>query len=192
MDFSAEKRELFLMQQAYSTLMSAANKVENRADKNIKGLTSRQYMAILAVLHLPPEETTIRNIAHKLGTTKQNANRLIAAIEKKGYLTVSGSKKDKRAVNIRVADSCLPVLLECAENGTAFLSDIFREFTENELKTLWRLLKKLHRFDGQEYAGFEDDANRRLGGVDENLQKKVFLAFRKTRNRQEDYHVCNG
>ena len=183
MDFSVEKRELFLMQQAYATLMSAANKVEHQADKCLRGPTARQYMAILAVLHLSPEETTIKNIAHKLGTTKQNANRLIAAIEKKGFLTVSGSKNDKRAVNIRVTNSCFPVLLECAEKGTAFLSDLFREFTENELKTLWRLLKKLHRFDGSEYAGFEDDTNRRFGGVDENLQKRVLLAFRKTRNR---------
>lgn len=39
MEYSKEIHELFLMQQAYATLMSAANKLEKQADKYYKKLT---------------------------------------------------------------------------------------------------------------------------------------------------------
>ena len=162
MDYAIEKRELFLMQQTYATLVSLANKLENHGDKYFRDLTARQYMAILAVFHLPPEETTIKNIALKLGTTKQNANRMIATIQKKGYITVSSCENDKRAVNIKVTDSGLQTMLECSEIGINFMADIFKDFDEQELAVLWNLLKKLHRFDGEDYSGFEEDATPRF------------------------------
>lgn len=182
MDYTKEIRELFFMQQAYATLMAVANKLEAQDDKYFKSLTSRQYMAILAVFHLPPEETTVKNIAKKLGTTKQNANQLIAAIEKKGYITTSTSEKDKRAINIKVTDSGVQAMLECAEIGVIFLADIFKDFDEKEIEILWCLLKKLYSFDGEEQDGFEEDANDRLEGDYSDLQTRALEAFRKKRN----------
>ncbi len=40
-------------------------------------------MTVLAMLHLPEEETTIVNIAYKLGATMQNVTQLIKSLEKK-------------------------------------------------------------------------------------------------------------
>lgn len=40
-------------------------------------------MTVLAMLHLPEEETMIVNIANKLGATKQNVTQLIKSLEKK-------------------------------------------------------------------------------------------------------------
>ena len=183
MDYSPEKRELFLMQQAYSTLVSLTNKIENQANRYFRGLTARQYMAILAVLHLPPDETTLKNIAGKLGTTKQNTNRLIAAVKRKGYITVSGNGNDKRAINVQMTDSGLEVMAENSEAGIIFMADIFSDFNEKELKILWDLLKKLHAFDGEEYSGFEDDVSSRFGGDYSRQQARVLEVFRKKRRK---------
>ncbi len=183
MDYTKEVQELFLMQQAYATLMSAANKLENRADKYLKGLTLRQYMAILAIFHLPPKETTMKNIAKKLGTTKQNANQLIDLVEKKGYITISKNESDKRAINVRMTDSGLQAMLENSEAGVIFMADIFKDFTEKELETLWQLLKRLLCFDGEDYSGFEEDASQRLEGDYSDLQARVLEEFKKRRTR---------
>lgn len=40
-------------------------------------------MTVLAMLHLPEKETTIVNIAYKLGATMQNVTQLIKSLEKK-------------------------------------------------------------------------------------------------------------
>jgi DNA-binding MarR family transcriptional regulator len=182
-DYSKELQELFLMQQAYATLMSASNKLEKQADKYFKKLTARQYMAILAILHLPQEETTVKNIAKKLGTTKQNANQLLTTIEKKGYIAISSSDIDKRAVNIKVTESGLQAMVESAESGTVFMADIFHGFNEKELETLWQLLMKLHCFDGEEFSGFEDDAGQRIEGDYSDLQTRALEEFRRRRDR---------
>ena len=156
------ERELFLAQQNYATLTSLANKLEKNIDRHTRGLTARQYMTVLAVFHLPPEETTLNNIAKKLGATKQNVNRLIAAVKQKGYITVSSDSSDKRAINVQLTDSGMQAMLENAKIGCAFLLDAFHGFSEDELETLWSLLKKLHRYDGEDYSGFEYDASERF------------------------------
>ncbi len=185
MNYSKEVNELFLMQQAYATLMAVANKLEAQDDKYYKGLTSRQYMAILAVFHLPPEETTLKNIAKKLGTTKQNVNQLISAIEKKGYIIITTSERDKRAINVKVTEPGIQAILECSETGVIFMSKVFKKFTEHELDTLWRLLKKVYSFDGEEHDGFEEDASGRLEGDYSDIQIRMLEEFRKRRKEQE-------
>ncbi len=158
MDYNKELRLLHLMQQVYSSLISVSNKLQTTGDKYCVPLTSRQYMTVLAMLHLPEEETTIVNIANKLGVTKQNVTQLIKSLEKKGLVTIAPSKKDRRAVNVRLTDLGLETMVNCGSNMTVdFMADVFNGFGEKELETLWNLLIKLYRFDGAEMDGFEDD-----------------------------------
>jgi DNA-binding MarR family transcriptional regulator len=151
-------RETFLRQQTYATLFSLANKLQIQGDKYLESLTSRQFMAMIAIAHLEEDETTLNNIARKLGTTKQSVKQLITIIEKKGYIVIAPSQKDKRAVNIKITESGKQAMLDCGERGMKFFSDLFKDFTVEEMEILWGLLKKLYRFDGEEQDGFEDEA----------------------------------
>lgn len=113
-------RELFLMQQAYGTLFSLANKIQVKGDRFLELLTSRQYMAMVAIAHLPEDETTLNNIARKLGTTKQSVKQLITIMANKGYVNVVPSRKDKRAINVKITKTGKEVLLAVAEKGIFF------------------------------------------------------------------------
>lgn len=104
MEYDKEYYLLHIMQQTYSSLVSVANKLQAIGDTYCEPLTSRQYMTMLAVLHLPKDETTIINIAKKLGTTKQNITQLIKSLEKKEFIAIKPSEKDKRAINVSVTD----------------------------------------------------------------------------------------
>lgn len=53
-------------------------------------------MAMVAIIHLPENETTLNNIAKKLGTTKQSVKQLITNLENKGYVLTVPSQYDKR------------------------------------------------------------------------------------------------
>lgn len=152
-------RDIFLMQQNYATLFSLANKVQAEGDKFIGKLTSRQFMAMMALAHLPEDEATINHIARKLGTSKQSVKQLISILEGKGYLTSVPSRKDGRAVNIHFTGAGRDIFLESGEKGMAFLATLFNGFAVDELETLWKLLKKLYGFNGENMDGFEDEAN---------------------------------
>lgn len=158
MDYDKELHLLHLMQQVYSSLISVSNKLQTTGDKYCNPLTSRQYMTVLAMLHLPEGETTIVNISNKLGATKQNVTQLVGSLAKKGLVEIVPSQKDKRAVNVCLTDLGLKTIVNCGSNMTIdFMADIFKEFDEKELETLWNLLTKLYRFDGAEMDGFEAD-----------------------------------
>lgn len=155
--FMDNHREIFLMQQTYATLFSLANKLQVKGDKYLENLTSRQFMAMLAIAHLQEDETTLNNIARKLGTTKQSVKQLITIIENKGYVITIPSQKDKRAVNVKITESGKRVMLECGERGLKFFANLFKDFTTEEMEILWGLLKKLYRFDGEQQDGFEEE-----------------------------------
>ncbi|PHA78852.1 MarR family winged helix-turn-helix transcriptional regulator [Bacillus pseudomycoides] len=170
-------RELFLMQQTYGTLFSLANKIQVKGDKFLELLTSRQYMAMVAIAHLPEDETTLNNIARKLGTTKQSAKQLITIMENKGYVNVVPSKKDKRAINVKITKTGKEVLLVVAEKGIFFLEELFKKLSTEELEIMWDLLKKLYSFDGEEHDGFEEEGNLQMDEDNIELQLRVMKEF---------------
>ncbi|HTY89691.1 MAG TPA: MarR family transcriptional regulator, partial [Methanocella sp.] len=148
--------KLFLMQQVYATLFSLANKLQVKGDEYLEGLTSRQMMTMIAIIHLPEDGASLNNIARKLGTSKQNVKQLVANMENKGFLAMMPSEYDGRSYNITITESGKQALLENGERGNRLFDDVFRDFTLEELHTLWSLLKKLYRFDGEEQDGFEE------------------------------------
>jgi len=159
MNYSKALRELHLMQQNYAAFFSVTNKLQAQGDSYFEKLTSRQYMIMLAVAHLPEDDTTLINIAKELGTSKQSAQSLITNLEKKGYLITGASKRDKRAINVKITQLGKQIMVECGEKVVTLMSDIFNNFTSDDLETLWRLLKKLDSEKNEEQIGFEENVN---------------------------------
>ncbi|WP_040207679.1 MarR family winged helix-turn-helix transcriptional regulator [Neobacillus jeddahensis] len=191
MDIKLLMKELHFMQQSYATLFSVVNKVQTRGDENLDILTSRQHMALIAIAHLPTESTTLMNIAKKLDTTKQTANKLITSLVKKGYVRTMPSKTDKRSINVEITNEGKKALVTSFEKTTLFLENMFHEFTTDEIETFWRLLQKLYRFDGEDLDGFEEDANlefnEQIQSDLDSYQEKVLAKFSKRR-----YGGANG
>lgn len=181
MDINGLINELHLMQQSYATLFSVVNKVQTRGDEYMEILTSRQHMALIAIAHLPTETATLTNISKKLGTTKQTANKLMTGLIKKGYVKSVPSQKDKRSINIEMTAEGKKALVDCSERSVYFLADLFQQFTSEEVATLWRLLQKLYRFDGEEQDGFEENANIQLGVGNPLDTEKILGEFEKRR-----------
>ncbi|MDP4094724.1 MAG: MarR family transcriptional regulator, partial [Bacillota bacterium] len=149
----------------------------------LEGLTSRQYMTMIAIAHLPENETTLNNIARKLGTTKQSVKQLITIIEDRGYIITVPSPRDKRAVNVKITEAGRQVLLEVGEKGIFFMAELFKDFTVEELETLWEILKKLYCFDGEEQDGFELDSNLEIDESERYIQTRVLKEFERRRTQ---------
>lgn len=176
--------ELFLMQQTIGTLFSVTNKLQAVGDQYLKDMTVRQVMLIVAIIHLPEDQTTLNNIARKLGTTKQSVKHLVEVMEKKGYVTMVPSEKDKRAVNIRITQKGREVFLGCSKSSLEYFLNVFHEFSAKELQFLWDLLKKLYRFDGKKQDGFEENVNygSENGFSNSQLQEIQKFADRRARD----------
>jgi len=167
------------MRQIYMTLMSLSRKLDARYGKHAKNLTARQYLIILAIRLSPQNESTMANIAKKLCTTKQNTAQLIFVLERKGYVSRSACEDNKREVKIEVTKSGLDAMLEYAETDAAVMTEIFDEFTEQEMEILWSLLKKLHYYDGVGHSDFEFDTYRLFESEYCELLTKILDEYKK-------------
>lgn len=173
---------LHIMDQTYASLISVSNKLQMTGDQICGDLTSRQFMTLLAVLHLTEDEATMINIANKLGSTKQNTARLIKSLERKKYISVGPSEKDKRAVNVRLTHLGTDAILKYGSTAKVdFMAAIFKDFDKDEVETLWRLLIKLYRFDGGDMDGFEENIQIPHTDIEEEHQIAV-ERFIKKRN----------
>ena len=178
-------KELFLIQQIYATLFSLTNKLQIKGDEYCEHLTSRQLMAMVAIIHLPENETTLNNIARKLGTTKQSVKQLITIMENKGYVLTVPSQYDKRAVNVKITESGINAMKVCAEKSMSFFGNLSKDFSIEEMEILWTLLKKLYRFDGEEQDGFEEEADFDMGEDTHEIQERALNEFERIRNEKK-------
>ena len=101
---------------------------------------------------------SLNNIASKLGSSKQNVNTIVNGMAKKGYLEIVPSKKDKRAVNVKITEKAKKEVGQYSEVSINFLEKIFKDFTLQEIEVLWKLLKRVYEYDGTEQNGFEKNA----------------------------------
>lgn len=178
-------REIFLIQQIYTTIFSLTNKMQVHEAKYFDKLSSRQLMAIIAIYHLPEGKATLNNIAKKLGTTKQSVKQIITILENKGYVITMPSKSDKRAVNVSVTEAGREATIESGKESTYFFAEISKALTKEEMEILWMLLKKMYRFDGEEMDGFEEDVNEKVEINVEELEReneKLLKEFGRIRN----------
>lgn len=178
-------KALYLIQQIYATLFSLTNKLQIKGDEFCEQITSRQFMALVAIIHLHENETTLNNIARKLGTTKQSVKQMITILENKGFILTVPSQYDKRAVNVRITESGTKAMMVCAEKSMGFFGNLSRDFSIEEMEILWTLLKKLYRFDGEEQDGFEENADFDMGENTPEIEERALKEFEKVRNEKK-------
>lgn len=146
MDNTIYKKELEIlddMHQAYSLLFIATNKIQVEADSHLENLTLRQFMLLIAIAHLEPQEATIVRIANTLGTSKQNVTRLVSYLVKAGYLSSTPSLTDQRSVNIRITGEGLSMMRKNALRSNQYFLNLFQDFTKEEIAAFRRSLEKL-------------------------------------------------
>lgn len=161
----------YYLQQIFSTIFYISNKLQAKGDELDERLTVRQWMTLLAIMHLPEDNASYNQIATMLGCSKQNAKKLVSVLQRKGMVVIEKSKLDSRAVNVKIVDNCREYLKEYYEKGNEQLNQMFEYFEEEELKTLWKLLKKLAAFDGNEWSGFDEKVPIEKRGEGEHERK---------------------
>ena len=179
-------KDLFFAQQALSTLFSVTNKLQTQGDKRLQDITIRQLLAIPALIHAPDGKASINHIARSMGTSKQNAKQIVDALERKGYLSVTPSAQDKRALHISITAQGQQAFGLCSERTDEFLATIFRHFSSAELETLCTLLQKLHSFDGTaQFNPSEHSAYNASASADILRHHGRFAALRATAKEAE-------
>ena len=84
--------------QLFRLVLTLGNHLRSRMDQRLapSGLTTQQAAALTIVDHADPP-ATLGAIARTMGTSHQNVRQIVAALERKGFVTVTVDPDDRRA-----------------------------------------------------------------------------------------------
>lgn len=146
---------LFLKQQIFTNIFYLSNRFQISANEIDEEITMRQWMTLITIAHLPPNNTSYNRIAEQMGCTKQNAKQLVSKLVEKKFVHLEKNITDPRAVNVVIDESGLIIMKAYFTKANELLSKVFNSLNESELDILWNLLKKLLAEDSKEWIGFE-------------------------------------
>ncbi len=132
----------------FSTLFIAGNKLQTLFDNRIPEVSLKQFM-LLSLIRQSEEPLTFTKLGTLLGCSRQNIKKLADVLVKKGFITISQSPSDTRALCICPNEK----VTDFFENDFAVYQEelkyVFEVYTEEEIATLFQLLSKL--YDGIEH-----------------------------------------
>jgi len=153
------REKLLLMWHIYTSFLSIVKKLDKPVNKSEDGLTPMQSMVVTTMLLSPKSQTMLVCIAKTLGTTKQNINRILPILERKGYIIKTDLNR-KRSIRHEVTEAGRAALIEYVEKNTPDMTGIFDNMTVNEMNTLYELLRKLNIYESFDYLNFTNDVSQ--------------------------------
>ncbi len=127
----------------FKAIFQLSNRIQVEGDKLSNELTLKQWFLLLVLYKGTIKNPTVNDISLAMGVTRQSAKKMISILEKGGYLTVSKSNYDSRALCICPTDKAYEFFQNNKFLGYELLSKIFEGIEENELAMVFQVLQKI-------------------------------------------------
>ena len=95
------------------------------------------------------------DIVKRVEVTPQAVSKFMNLTVRKGYIERFENESDRRSIGVRITDHGRVVLSKTGEELTAFRKSVFKEFSEEELTTMYGLMSKLQIAVHMNYAKYK-------------------------------------
>ena len=100
-------------------------------------------------------EVWVSDIVKHVEVTPQAVSKFLNLAVSKGYIERFENVSDRRSMGVRITDLGRAVHSQTAEELTAFRKSVLKEFSEEELATMYGLISKLQTAVQLNYAKFK-------------------------------------
>ena len=100
-------------------------------------------------------EVWVSDIVKRVEVTPQAVSKFIHVAAGKGYIEPFENESDRRSIGVRITDRGRAILSKSEEELTAFRKSVFKEFSEEELTTMYGLMSKLQIAVHMNYAKYK-------------------------------------
>ena len=97
----------------------------------------------------------VADIVKRVEVTPQAVSKFIHVAAGKGYIEPFENESDRRSIGVRITDRGRAILSKSEEELTAFRKSVFKEFSEEELTTMYGLMSKLQIAARMNYAKYK-------------------------------------
>lgn len=129
-----------------------ANRLQAVGDSVMGDITSKQWFALLAAAQWPGVPR-VTDVAAQLGTSRQNAAKLLEQLAQKGYVQLDSGEDDRRSRQVRLtakAEEKMPLI---SAKGEASLQRLFYGIADEDIDTAGRVLLQLFANAGEMQKG---------------------------------------
>lgn len=131
------------MKAIFSTIFIAGNKLQTVFDNHIPDISLKQFM-LLTMVRQSSEQLTFTHLGKLLGCSRQNIKKLAQVLEQKGFVELTQSSKDTRAMCICPTEKSDAYFNKTFSAHQAQLKYVFEGYTEQELSQFFLLLMKIY------------------------------------------------
>jgi DNA-binding MarR family transcriptional regulator len=89
------------------------------------------------------DEKNINSIAKFVGTTRQNIKKMLKPLETKGYVIISKSQQDARALKVELTQKTYQYFIDNDASTTYKANQLFEMFSDEEVNEFMNNLQKL-------------------------------------------------
>ena len=133
-----------LEQKAYifGTIFALSNKLQVLGDAFDKNITIKQWLFIVGVSKFG-EPPTVTEVAKFVGYSRQNAKRIAAALDERGYIKIIKDRNDARALRIILTQKCTEYFSRRSQRELEFLDRVFTGFDADVTHSVYQGLTRL-------------------------------------------------
>lgn len=128
----------------FGTIFTLSNWLQVLGDEFDKNITTKQWLFALGVSRFP-EPPTITEVANFIGYSRQNAKRIAAALQKKGFVIISQDKNDARALRIELTSKSIEYFKRRDKREIEFLEKIFTGFNAELTHSVYTGITRLEQ-----------------------------------------------
>ncbi|WDV45768.1 MarR family transcriptional regulator [Clostridiaceae bacterium M8S5] len=122
-----------------------SNLLQKAGDKLFDEVTVKQWILLASILKSGVKEPTLSEIADINGYSRQNVKKLTKILEEKEFIQFKKDAKDNRVLRVQITDKCIAYLKSRYVKEQAFIKDMYRGITDEEVDDMYQTMKKLEQ-----------------------------------------------
>ena len=106
-------------------------------------ITFKQWFLLMMISKMEKGEKSVNLIADFTGTSRQNVKKMLVPLEKKGYVSVTDSEKDGRALSVELTDKTYKFFFDYDGRIAKATDLLFKSFSDAELDLFVSSFRKI-------------------------------------------------
>ena len=120
------------------------NRYQASADNFMKEITWKQFFAIICI-KLCKEPPTLNDLADVMGSSHQNVKQILLKLERKGFVSMTPDRNDRRKQRIVLTDMCREFCEKNDAPSQAIIGRIFEGIDEEQLRVTIETIMTMER-----------------------------------------------
>ena len=120
------------------------NRSQAAADNFMKEITWKQFFAIICV-KLCKEPPTLNDLADVMGSSHQNVKQILLKLERKGFVSMTPDRNDRRKQRIVLTDMCREFCEKNDAPSQDIIGRIFEGIDEDQLRVTIETIMAMER-----------------------------------------------